>query len=436
MSEPALQPVHVTIKQFGVTDGTEQHIELTVAADRTLGELFAAIAPEHRSARGLTWRFQIGERSLDWSVRLDTLLGEYANGRHYQNGVLWLDLWYFADRPVGTDFTLRTPGSAPAYGPRSTESNLPTLPDLALPPADAPFGAGPPGAPAPPPGSVLPPVALPPRAGAPRPAAVPAPLPPAPEAAPDEDDLDEGEERADHPPPMRSARGAKAKRKAPEWADMAPAGRSAQKAPPTERRATVRYYTRMNPDRMFPLLVILSEQQVQEVVKARVGQASSEAFKVEEGSVVEVEPVLPGCDCYPARLPLAVEAKEPSTATIWVVPKVLGRVQGARVLIRQGGRILAEVPLDVKVSKQTLAVACGLMSLAAPYLTMGLKSLKLDYESQKAGGFPVYQQVGSWLADNLRPEWIGLGFLGLAVVLYFLMRPKKRDVFWDVSLRS
>jgi hypothetical protein len=146
--------------------------------------------------------------------------------------------------------------------------------------------------------------------------------------------------------------------------------------------------------------------------------------------------VLPGCDCYPPRLPLEVAADAPSTATIWVVPKVLGRVQGARVLIRQGGRVLAEVPLDVKVAKQTLAVACGLMSLAAPYLTMGLKSLKLDYESQKAGGFPIYQQVGGWLADNLRPEWIGLGFLGLAVALYFLMRPKRRDVFWDVNLKE
>jgi hypothetical protein len=226
------------------------------------------------------------------------------------------------------------------------------------------------------------------------------------------------------PPPTR------AKRKARAGADAVPA-----KAKVAERRATVRYYTRMNPDRMFPLLVILSAEQIQEVVKAKVKQAASESFKVEEGSVVEVEPVLPGCDCYPPRHPLAVEAVGPSTATIWVVPKVLGRVQGARVLIRQGGRILAEVPLDIKVAKQTLAVACGLMSLAAPYMTMGLKSLKMDYESQKADGFPLYQQVGSWLVENLRPEWIGLGFLGLAFALYLLMRPRRRDVFWDVNVK-
>ena len=35
----------------------------------------------------------------------------------------------------------------------------------------------------------------------------------------------------------------------------------------TERVATVRYYSRMNPDRMFPLLVVLSAKQIEEVVK-------------------------------------------------------------------------------------------------------------------------------------------------------------------------
>ena len=204
----------------------------------------------------------------------------------------------------------------------------------------------------------------------------------------------------------------------------------------TARRATVRYYNRMNPDRMFPLLVILSAEEVAEIVKAKVKQTQSAAFEVDEGSAVEVEPVLPGCDCYPPRHALAVDANGATSATIWVVPRVLGRVHGARVVIRQGTTVLAEVPLEVKVSKQTLAVACGLLSLAAPYLTMGLKSLQLDYASQKADGFPLYQRAGSWIAENLRPEWLGLGFLGLAVLLYLWMRPRRRDVFWDVSPKS
>src|SRR5205823_3257744 len=119
----------------------------------------------------------------------------------------------------------------------------------------------------------------------------------------------------------------------------------------TERRATVRYYTRMNPDRMFPLLVILSAKEIEEVVKAKVKQAVSESFKVEEGSHIEIEPVLPGCDVYPPRHTLEVDDKDTITESFWIVPRVRGRVHGARVLIRQGERVLAEVKLDVKVAK-------------------------------------------------------------------------------------
>jgi hypothetical protein len=199
----------------------------------------------------------------------------------------------------------------------------------------------------------------------------------------------------------------------------------------------VRYYARMNPDRMFPMLVVLSAREIAEVVKKHVKQATSETFKVEDNALVEVEPVLPGCDVYPPRhaLDAGDGTTDVSTETFWIVPRVLGRVQGARVLIRQNGRVLAEVPLDVKVRKQTLAVACGVLGLAAPYLSMGLKALKLDPESQKAQGYAFYRQFGDWLSEVVRPEWIGLGFFGLAVALYFAMRPRRREVFWDVELK-
>src|SRR5262249_23121759 len=42
---------------------------------------------------------------------------------------------------------------------------------------------------------------------------------------------------------------------------------------PVEGQATVRYYQQMNPERMFPLLVVLSKKAVQEVVKRGVAQA-------------------------------------------------------------------------------------------------------------------------------------------------------------------
>jgi hypothetical protein len=88
----------------------------------------------------------------------------------------------------------------------------------------------------------------------------------------------------------------------------------------------------MNPDRMFPMLVVLSAHEVAEVVKKHVKQATSEAFKVEDHTQVEVEPVLPGCDVYPPRhsLDAGDGTTDVSTETFWIVPRVLGRVQGAR----------------------------------------------------------------------------------------------------------
>jgi hypothetical protein len=257
-----------------------------------------------------------------------------------------------------------------------------------------------------------------------------APAPPVPSASP---------RAAPKPAPMPTRAKAKARGGYAEEPDTmkldAPVGSPVRSA--SSRRATVRYYARMNPDRMFPMLVVLSAREVAEVVKKHVKQATSEAFKVEDNALVEVEPVLPGCDVYPPRhsLDAGDGTTDVSTETFWIVPRVLGRVQGARVLIRQHGRVLAEVPLDVKVRKQTLAVACGLMGLAAPYLSMGLRALKLDPESQKAQGYAFYRQFGDWLAEAVRPEWIGLGFFGLAVMLYFAMRPRRREVFWDVELK-
>jgi hypothetical protein len=205
--------------------------------------------------------------------------------------------------------------------------------------------------------------------------------------------------------------------------------------PLPERRATVRYYSRMNPMRTFPLLVILSAEQMAAVKKRAVKQAESAGFRVEEGSAVEVEPVLPGCACYPTRDMIRV-SNEPVTATFWVVPQVLGSVPGARVVVRQNGAVLAEVPLDVKVKKQTTAVVLGLLGLASPYLMMGLRAAKLDYESQKADGFVGYQQLGSWALANVSPSWLGVALLVAAVGSYLLARPRRKDVFWEVKVRG
>jgi hypothetical protein len=200
-----------------------------------------------------------------------------------------------------------------------------------------------------------------------------------------------------------------------------------------DRRATVRYYQRMNPERLFPLLVILSEKTIREVVRRGVAQEQSAAFQVKEDSVIEIEPVLPGCDCYPPREQVRI-GKGEVTANFWVVPHVLGRLMHARVVARQGDRVLAEVPLAARVVKQSLALLMGALSLILPFGLLLLKQMHLDFETQMQEGFGLYAQLAGWLLHALTPELLTGLLLGATVAVYLALRPRKRDVFWDVTV--
>jgi hypothetical protein len=199
-----------------------------------------------------------------------------------------------------------------------------------------------------------------------------------------------------------------------------------------ERRATIRYYHRMNPQRMFPLLVILSRDEVEEVVKRGVRQASGDAFRVAEGSVVEIEPVLPGCACYPPREQVRIGAGDVSV-TFWIVPEVLGRVMQARVVVRQGDEVLSQVPLEVCIVRQGLTKLMGALSLVLPFVLLLLKHLGLDFESQTKEDFALYARIAGWLVQHLTPEWLTGLLLAATVGLYFYLRPRQREVFWDIK---
>jgi hypothetical protein len=200
----------------------------------------------------------------------------------------------------------------------------------------------------------------------------------------------------------------------------------------SERRATVRYYSRMHPERLFPLLVLLSRESIQKVVKKAVEQVESVAFQVAVGTVIEVEPILPGCDVYPPRDQVAVGGGI-DQATFWVVPHVLGKVMLPRVVLRQDGKVLAEVPLQIKVVKQTAALVTGLCSLVLPYVSKGIQHFGLDWATQQEQGFVLYTWLAQLVFAWLRPEVLGGLLLLLTVVLYLWMRPRKREVFWDVE---
>jgi hypothetical protein len=201
--------------------------------------------------------------------------------------------------------------------------------------------------------------------------------------------------------------------------------------PMVERQATIRYYSQMAPERMFPLLVVISRKAIMEVVKRDVVQKQSKKFTVQIDSTVEIEPILPGCDCFPPKENVRINVAE-STAKFWVVPRVLGEVMHARVVVRQNGNVLAEVPLEMNVAKQTLTMCVGAMNFCVPFVSMLLKQSQLSLTSSEGGSGLLAALVG-WLLVMLSPE-VMAGLLLLATVgLYFWLRPRQRDVFWDIQ---
>jgi twitching motility protein PilT len=203
--------------------------------------------------------------------------------------------------------------------------------------------------------------------------------------------------------------------------------------PTVRRRATVRYYTRMYPNRLYRLLVVLSAEEVRKLVEHEVAQAiSSEAFTVRERVPIEVVPVLPGCKVYPVRREVTVSGDRSAEARFQVMALAQGgQLEDACVVIRQGGRELARVSLAVRVGKPTLAYGLAAASLVVPAV---LKYLQLDLEAQAGAQFSGYLQLLNQVLAL--PWWLWTGPLLLAAAVAAWWCWPREDVFWNVELQS
>jgi hypothetical protein len=198
------------------------------------------------------------------------------------------------------------------------------------------------------------------------------------------------------------------------------------------RRATVRYYSRMNPERVYPLLVLLTEDVLKKVHKKDTDQRSTGPLQVDLDTPVEIEPVLPGCDCHPPKIIARLGTGDLKT-TFRVVPRVLGQVEGASVAIRQDHAPLAEIALDVKVVRRMWVAVSGVMTLALPGVSTILKNFGIDFEPHQEQGFSLYLATARLVFDLVPPPVLTAG-LGFATgFLWWLTRPQLRDVFWDIE---
>jgi hypothetical protein len=213
------------------------------------------------------------------------------------------------------------------------------------------------------------------------------------------------------------------------------ARRSATAAPRRRvgrRRATVRYYNRMNPQRVFPMMVIISKQMIERMVKEQVDQKTTGPFKVRLDTAIEVEPVLPGCSCYPPRVTTRLTQQDLSLP-FHVVPNVVGEIPGACVLIRQGHATLAKVDLDIRVVQRTWVVLGGALTVCLPFLSALARHFQLDFALKKEDAFNLYVMAVDVLFRNFSPLALTLGLAAITFALYWLTRPTEKDVFWDFT---
>jgi hypothetical protein len=145
----------------------------------------------------------------------------------------------------------------------------------------------------------------------------------------------------------------------------------------------------MNPERVYPLLVVISKEAIKKVQKKGTEQLSSGPFKVDVESPVEIEPLVPGCHCYPPRITARLGQGD-LAATFRIVPHMLGTVEGAFVSIRQDHACLAEIPLQMKVVKRGWVVLSGAMTFLLPALSSFLKHFGVDLTPESEAGFNLY----------------------------------------------
>lgn len=196
------------------------------------------------------------------------------------------------------------------------------------------------------------------------------------------------------------------------------------------RRATVRHYDRMNPQKVYPFMVSLTAEKVKKILQKGVAQAESKPFEVKLEEHLTIEPILPGCTCYPARAELKITAAD-TAVHFWVVPQVLGQVKGAKVTISQDGRTLTEVELDIRVRRTTLAIIVGVVTLLYPFAAAIANQFGIDFKN--LGQLGEYISVVGGYVRTISPLAIFGGLILVTGFLYWWSRPRERDQFWDLE---
>jgi anti-anti-sigma factor len=191
-----------------------------------------------------------------------------------------------------------------------------------------------------------------------------------------------------------------------------------------ERTATVRYFTQMYAWRNYPLLVILSKQKIRRIVQQAVAQVTSaQALTIKkENPFLLIRPIIPGCLCVPEEMDLDVTPRV-AEAKFWVTPQADGEIEEARVQILYEGKVMDEIAIPLRVTRQTMAKMGGLLTLGSTTLAPFLESCGVRLQDHAVGALA---KSFAWLASE--GSAIPVLFFGAMTFLLFLWkRPKEGD---------
>jgi hypothetical protein len=230
----------------------------------------------------------------------------------------------------------------------------------------------------------------------------------------------------------------------PPAPDTEPARELAPALTPTDRarsgargdtgsQATVSYYSRMNPSRVFPLTVTLTRDEVAQLVQRNVQPRGTGPLKIGADSPLEIEPVLPGCEVHPAKIVTRLGNAD-GVFRFHVIPHVVGAIPGARVVIRQDHATLAEIEIDARVTQQTWVWLTGFAAVALPVASSAMSQAGVDFHS--AEGFKPVLAMLRFLFSDVPPIVLGTVLATLTGVVWALTRPKPHDLFWDAATQS
>jgi hypothetical protein len=184
----------------------------------------------------------------------------------------------------------------------------------------------------------------------------------------------------------------------------------------------------MNPERVYPMVVVLSREEIEVALQRQVQQRTTRVTKLAIDAPIEIEPVFPGCAVHPPKL---VTRLGPSAEAFefYVVPHVLGPVTGACVQIRQDHATLAEIQLDAYVAQRTMVLIVGLLAFFLPLLSVGLTHAGVDFTPKEEWN-PFLSLLAFF--NDISPVALTVGLAALTGLLFWLTRPQATQVTWDM----